>query len=118
MSPDVLRAQVKRGFGIFTTSHIACLPGRRLTVYSYSLSATGSLPMIPRNDPLEAAALERFMRATRAVNAAFDATRGESDFIQDGQSVARSLERLDAALHELETSEQSLDAILSRRAGH
>jgi hypothetical protein len=38
--------------------------------------------------------------------------------MQDGQSVARSLERLDAALRELETSEQSLDAILSRRAGH
>ncbi|WP_321792714.1 hypothetical protein [Caballeronia sp. J97] len=74
--------------------------------------------MNPRNDPLEAAALERFMRATRAVNAAFDATRGESGFEQDGRSVARSLERLDAALRELETSEQSLDAILSRRAGH
>ncbi|MFM0322257.1 hypothetical protein [Caballeronia glebae] len=74
--------------------------------------------MTPRNDPLEAAALERFMRATRAVNAAFDATRGEPDSGRDGRSVARSIERLDAALHELETSEQTLDAILSRRAGH
>ena len=78
--------------------------------------------MNPRNEPLarapEAAALERFMRATRAVNAAFDATRGEHGLEQDGQSVARSLERLDAALRELETSEQSLDAILSRGAGH
>ena len=71
-----------------------------------------------RTDSLEAAALERFMRATRAVSAAFDATRGETEFEEDGHSVARSLERLDAALRELETSEQSLDAILSRRAGH
>ncbi|BAN25900.1 hypothetical protein [Caballeronia insecticola] len=74
--------------------------------------------MNPRNVSLEAAALERFMRATRAVNAAFDATRGEPDFEEGGRSVARSLERLDAALRELETSGQSLDAILSRRAGH
>lgn len=74
--------------------------------------------MNPRNDPLEAAALERFMRATRAVNAAFDATRGEPDLNEGGKSVARSLERLDAALRELETSGQSLDAILSRSAGH
>jgi hypothetical protein len=66
----------------------------------------------------EAAALERFMRATRAVNAAFDATRSEPGFEEGGQSVARSLERLDAALHELDTSERSLDAILSRRVGH
>jgi len=76
--------------------------------------------MISRNDALEAAALERFMRATRAVNAAFDATRGEPDFVDGAQSVARSLQRLDAALCELETSERSLDAILSRstRRGH
>ncbi|WP_244816833.1 hypothetical protein [Caballeronia sp. Lep1P3] len=73
--------------------------------------------MISRHVSLEAAALERFMRATRAVNAAFDATRGEPDFELGAQSVARSLERLDAALCELETSERSLDAILSRRAG-
>jgi hypothetical protein len=74
--------------------------------------------MTPRNDPREAAALERFMRATRAVHAAFDATRGEPDLIGSGQTIARSLERLDAALRELETSERSLDAILSRHAGH
>ncbi|BCQ24920.1 hypothetical protein NK8_30960 [Caballeronia sp. NK8] len=74
--------------------------------------------MNPRNDPLEAAALERFMRATRAVHAAFDATRGEPESGQDGRFVARALARLDAALRELQTSEQSLDAILSRRAGH
>jgi hypothetical protein len=78
--------------------------------------------MNPRNDPAgrapEAVALERFMRATRAVNAAFDATRGEPGIEQDGLSVARSQQRLDAALRELETSEQTLDAILSRRAGH
>jgi hypothetical protein len=74
--------------------------------------------MIRRTESLEAAALERFMRATRAVNAAFDATRGEPHSEDDGRSVARSLERLDAALRELETSERSLDAILSRRAGH
>ncbi|KND56900.1 hypothetical protein BSCH_02450c [Candidatus Paraburkholderia schumanniana] len=76
------------------------------------------MPINRRTDSLEAAALERFMRATRAVNAAFDATRGEPDFEEGGQSVARSLERLDVALRELETSERSLDAILSRRAGH
>ncbi len=74
--------------------------------------------MTSRNDPLEAAALERFMRATRAVHAAFDATRSEPDLIEGGRPIARSLERLDAALRELETSERSLDAILSRRAGH
>ncbi len=74
--------------------------------------------MNSRNNPLEATALERFMRATRAVHAAFDATRADPDLIEDGISVARSLERLDAALHELETFERSLDAILSRRAGH
>jgi hypothetical protein len=72
--------------------------------------------MTPRTESLEAAALERFMRATRAVHAAFDATRGEPDF-GGGQSIARSLERLDAAFRELETSERSLDAILSRGAG-
>jgi hypothetical protein len=71
-----------------------------------------------RRESSEAAALERFMRATRAVNAAFDATRSEPDFIDGGRSIARSLERLDAALRELETSERSLDAILSRSAGH
>ncbi|KMQ80730.1 hypothetical protein BPMI_02502 [Candidatus Burkholderia pumila] len=72
--------------------------------------------MILREVLLEAAALERFMRATRAVNAAFDATRGEPDFIDGGQSIASSQQRLDAALRELETSERSLDAILARRA--
>jgi hypothetical protein len=66
----------------------------------------------------EAAALERFMRATRAVHAAFDATRGEPDFIDGGSSIAHSQARLDAALRELETSERTLDAILSRRADH
>jgi hypothetical protein len=74
--------------------------------------------MNPRNEPREAAALERFMRATRAVHAAFDATRAEPDFIDGERTIARSIERLDAALLELETSERSLDAILSRRAGH
>ncbi|MDR5776007.1 hypothetical protein P9250_14575 [Caballeronia sp. LP006] len=74
--------------------------------------------MNPRNESLEAAALERFMRATRAVNAAFDATRVEPDDQQDGQFAARALDRLDAALLELDTSERSLDAILSRRADH
>lgn len=34
--------EVKRRFGIFTTPLDACLPRRRLTVYSYSLSATGA----------------------------------------------------------------------------
>ncbi|MDR5818448.1 MULTISPECIES: hypothetical protein [unclassified Caballeronia] len=70
------------------------------------------------SDSLEAAALERFMRATRAVHAAFDATRSEPGLEASGQSAACSLGRLDAALHELDTSERSLDAILSRRAGH
>jgi hypothetical protein len=74
--------------------------------------------MNPRLASPEAAALERFMRATRAVHAAFDATRGEPDFIDGGQSIARSQERLDAALRELETSERTLDAILARRTGH
>jgi hypothetical protein len=74
--------------------------------------------MTLRNDAAEAAALERFMRATRAVHAAFDASRGEPDFIDGNRSIARSLDRLDAALLELETSERSLDAILSRSAGH
>ncbi|MDR5784122.1 hypothetical protein QCE63_32390 [Caballeronia sp. LZ065] len=70
------------------------------------------------SDSPEAAALERFMRATRAVHAAFDATRGEPGLEAGGQSAACSIGRLDAALHELDTSERSLDAILSRRAGH
>ncbi|MDR5856930.1 hypothetical protein P9239_04785 [Caballeronia sp. LZ062] len=74
--------------------------------------------MISRNDSIEAAALERFMRASRAVNVAFDATRGEPPLEGGTQSVARSLARLDAALRELETSERSLDAILSRGARH
>lgn len=73
--------------------------------------------MNARNDSVEATALERFMRATRAVSAAFDATRGEPDFSRGGKSVAHALKRLDAALQELETSERSLDAILSRAAG-
>jgi hypothetical protein len=71
-----------------------------------------------RKESLEAAALERFMRATRAVNVAFDATRVDPELVDGGQSIARGIERLDAALRELETSERSLDAILSRRAGH
>src|SRR5579875_530391 len=70
------RMLVNKGFGIFATAHAACLLPGRITVYSYRLSATRNLPMISRTDSLEAAALERFMRASRAVNAAFDATRG------------------------------------------
>jgi hypothetical protein len=65
---------------------------------------------------LEAAALERFMRATRAVSAAFSATRAEPDC--RGESVARALQCLDSALLELDTSQRSLEAILSRAAGH
>ena len=72
--------------------------------------------MSAHNSSVEAAALERFMRATRAVHAAFDATRVEPDIEPGGKPVARALERLDAALRELETSERSLDAILSRAA--
>jgi hypothetical protein len=74
--------------------------------------------MNARNGTSEAAALERFMRATRAVSAAFDATRGEPELARGGRSVARALRRLDAALQELETSERTLDAILSRAAEH
>ncbi|WP_277184663.1 hypothetical protein [Caballeronia sp. BR00000012568055] len=74
--------------------------------------------MNPRRESPEAVALERFIMATRAVHAAFDATRGEPDFIDGGQSIARSQERLDAALQELETSERTLDAILAGSAGH
>jgi hypothetical protein len=74
--------------------------------------------MNARNGSSEAVALERFMRATRAVSAAFDATRGEPVFERGSKSVARALARLDAALKELETSERTLDAILSRAVDH
>jgi hypothetical protein len=66
----------------------------------------------------EAAALVRYVRATRAVTAAFDATRSEPELGADGRAVALALQRLDSALLELETSQRSLDAILSRAGGH
>jgi hypothetical protein len=66
----------------------------------------------------EAIAVERYMRATRAVSAAFDVVRGEPEPDSEGRAVARALERLDEALLELDTSQRSLDAILSRAVGH
>jgi hypothetical protein len=68
----------------------------------------------------EAAALVRYMQATRAVSAAFDATRSEPELGvgANGRAVALALQRLDIALLELDTSERSLDAILSRAGGH
>jgi hypothetical protein len=58
------------------------------------------------------------MQATRAVSAAFDATRNEPELNADGRTVALALQRLDSALLELDTSQRSLDAILSRAGGH
>ncbi|WP_031364472.1 hypothetical protein [Caballeronia sordidicola] len=66
----------------------------------------------------EAAALARYVQATRAVSAAFDATRSEPELAADGRTVALALQRLDSALLELDTSQRSLDAILSRAGGH
>jgi hypothetical protein len=66
----------------------------------------------------EAAALARYVYATRAVSAAFDATRGEPELGVEGGAVALAMQRLDAALLELDTSRRSLDAILSRAGGH
>jgi hypothetical protein len=62
----------------------------------------------------EAAALARYVQATRAVSAAFDATRSEPELDADGRAVALALQRLDSALLELDTSQRSRDAILSR----
>jgi hypothetical protein len=66
----------------------------------------------------EAAALARYVQATRAVSAAFDATRSEPELGADGRTVALAVQRLDSALLELDTSQRSLDAILSRAGGH
>jgi len=66
----------------------------------------------------EALALARYVRATRAVTAAFDAARGEPEAGREADAAARALERLDAALLELDTSQRSLDAILARAGGH
>ncbi len=66
----------------------------------------------------EAAALARYVQATRAVSAAFDATRAEPEPGAGGGTVALALQRLDSALLELDTSQRSLDAILSRAGGH
>lgn len=65
----------------------------------------------------EAAALARYVQATRAVSAA-DATRSEPELDAEGRTVALALQRLDSALLELDTSQRSLDAILSRAGGH
>ena len=66
----------------------------------------------------EAAALARYVQATRAVPAAFNATRAEPELGVGGGTVALALQRLDSALLELDTSQRSLDAILSRAGGH
>jgi hypothetical protein len=74
-----------------------------------------------RPDPhssAEAAALARYVHATRAVSAAFNATRSEPELGVGGGMVAQALQRLDVALLELDTSQRSLDAILSRAGGH
>lgn len=65
----------------------------------------------------EAAALARYVHATRAVSAAFDATRIDPEF-DIGGGVSAAVQRLDAALMELDTSQRSLDAILSRAGKH
>ncbi|KQR76721.1 hypothetical protein ASG35_14500 [Burkholderia sp. Leaf177] len=66
----------------------------------------------------EAAALARYVQATRAVSAAFNATRAEPELGTGGGKVALALQRLDSALLELDTSQRSLDAILSRAEEH
>lgn len=88
-----------------------------LYIHTAKLPDRGSFDMNAHPDSAEAAALVRLVRATRAVSAAFDATRGEPEW-RGSNGVARVLSRLDAALLELETSERSLDAILSRAAEH
>lgn len=65
----------------------------------------------------EAAALARYMHATRAVSAAFDATRIDPELDMSG-GVSAAVQRLDEAMLELETSQRSLDAILSRAGTH
>jgi hypothetical protein len=74
--------------------------------------------MNTRKASLEADALERFIGAMRAAHSAFDATRSAPRIVPGGKPVARAIERLDAALFELDSSERTLDAILARGAGH
>lgn len=70
-------------------------------------------------EPLsEASALARYVHATRAVSAAFDATRVEPELGAEDGAVAEALRKLDLALLELDTSQRSLDAILARAERH
>ena len=89
-----------------------------VTVYSYSLMIQCTDIEMNAHLSAEALAVARYMRATRAVSAAFDIVRGEPELDSEGRAVARALERLDEALLELDTSQRSLDAILSRASGH
>ena len=91
-----------------------------LYIYTGRWSRHSHLKMNIRHSPeaAEAAALARYVYATRAVSVAFDATRGEPELGVQGGAVALAMQRLDAALLELDTSRRSLDAILSRAGGH
>ena len=66
----------------------------------------------------EARAAQRFVEATRNVDQAFRAVRGESDDDISSAEYARAMSRLDHALDELARAQEFFDRVVSADAAH
>ncbi|AOI63647.1 hypothetical protein WS98_00865 [Burkholderia territorii] len=66
----------------------------------------------------EAQAAQRFVEATRNVEQAFRAVRGESDDDISSAGYARAMSRLDRALDELARAQECFDRMVSADATH
>ncbi|KUY86325.1 hypothetical protein [Burkholderia sp. RF4-BP95] len=66
----------------------------------------------------EAQAAQRFVEATRNVDQAFRAVRGESDDDVSSAEYARAMSRLDRALDELARAQECFDRVVSADSAH
>lgn len=66
----------------------------------------------------EARAAQRFVEATRNVDQAFRAVRGEGDDDVSSAQYARAMSRLDRALDELARAQEFFDRIVSTESAH
>jgi len=66
----------------------------------------------------EARAAQRFVEATRNVDQAFRAVRGESDDDISSADYARAMSRLDRALDELALAQECFDRVVSADVAH
>ena len=66
----------------------------------------------------EAQAAQRFVEATRNVDQAFRAVRGESDDDISSGEYARAMSRLDRALDELARAQEFFDRVVNADAAH